>query len=99
VPGTAREDKQPKDGEYCADESVKYLFTNYFSPVTLRHGGRCALAHHCQENDESRPHHGDVIGPDVKKNFRFGPLRRGKFIFRLIKKPPYYRVDSVAASL
>jgi hypothetical protein len=24
-------------GEYCADESVKYLFTNYVSPVTLKH--------------------------------------------------------------
>jgi hypothetical protein len=57
--------------------------------------GRGALAHHRQENDENRPHHGDVIRPDVKKNFRFGPLRRGKFIFRLIKIPPYYRVDSV----
>jgi hypothetical protein len=43
--------------------------------------GRGALAHHRQENDENRPHHGDVIRPDVKKNFRFGPLRRGKFIF------------------
>jgi hypothetical protein len=36
--------------------------------------GRGALAHHSQENDENRPHHGDVIRPDVKKNFRFGPL-------------------------
>jgi hypothetical protein len=60
--------------------------------------GRGALAHHRQENDENRLHHGDVIRPDVKKDFRFGPLRRGKFIFRLIKHPPYYRVDSVEAS-
>jgi hypothetical protein len=42
--------------------------------------GRGALAHHRQENDGNRPHHGDVIRPDVKKNIRFGPLRRGKFI-------------------
>jgi hypothetical protein len=62
-------------------------------------GGRGALAHHRQGNDENRPHHGDVIRPDVKKNFRFGPLRRGKFIFRLMKNPPYYRVDSVSLIL
>jgi hypothetical protein len=63
--------------------------------ISTAASGRGALAHHRQENDENRPHHGDVIRPDVKRNFRFGPLRRGKFIFRLMKKPPYYRVDSV----
>jgi hypothetical protein len=29
------------------------------------------------------------FAPTSKKNFGFGPLRRGKFIFRLIKNPPY----------
>jgi hypothetical protein len=60
--------------------------------------GSGALIHHRQENDENRPHHGDVIRPDVKRNFRFGPLRRGKLVFRLIKNLLYCRVDSVCTS-
>jgi hypothetical protein len=41
------------------------------------------------------PHHGDVIPPDVKKNFGFGPLPGGKPKFKLSRSLPYYRVDSV----
>jgi hypothetical protein len=62
---------------------------------------RAAAAHShttVKKNDEIRPHHGDVIRPDVERNFRFGPLRRGKFIFRLIKNSLYCRVDSVSSS-
>jgi hypothetical protein len=42
---------------------------------------------------KSWPHHGDVIRPDIKKNFRLGSLP-GKF--KVSKKLPYYRVDSVS---